>query len=346
MGKTNRITEKKRQSGIDLIRCVAFLFVVVFHSFLNNGHSYVLQEGNLVWLADTFRFLSISCIGLYLMLTGYLRCENTDIKSCYRGLVSVLVGYLLACFIAIPIRHYVFEEVMTFSDWIKKIFDFTAIRYGWYVEMYIGLALLIPFINMALKHIGDNKKKLYILAAVLLLMTALPGATTRNIAPDYWRIAYPITYYVLGAIVCKLQPKFDTWIGLLEAVAMAGLLGAYTVITNDSTYRSQTLQFEFQDIWIVIIVVLVFISLYRVKIPKVTGKVLAFMASGCYCGYLLSSLFDAYCYPLVNSWKNPEQYYLIFLCVTLPIYIVSILCGAFLQKITDIIVPKKKKTTE
>lgn len=88
MGK--KIINKERVYGLDLIRCLAFLFVVTFHSFLNNGHSYVEQIGATVWIADTFRFLSISCIGLYLMLSGYLKCENTDIKSCYRGIVSVL----------------------------------------------------------------------------------------------------------------------------------------------------------------------------------------------------------------------------------------------------------------
>lgn len=336
-------TVKQRQSGLDLIRCLAFLFVVVFHSFLNNGHSYVQQIGTTVWLADSFRFLSISCIGLYLMLSGYLKCENTNIKSCYKSLVSVLVGYLLACAICIPVRHYAFDEIRTFGEWVKKIFDFTAVKYGWYVEMFIGLSLLVPFINMALKYIGNDKKQLYTLAAVLLFMTALPGATKWNIAPDYWRIAYPVTYYVLGAVVYKLQPKVNVWLGLCSALAAAGLLGAYTILTTDGTYKEFLPQREFQDLWIVFIVVPIFVSLYRVNIPEKLSGVLAVAASGCYCGYLLSSLFDSWLYKLVPQWKNPDDYYLIFLCVTIPIYIVSMLSGVLLQKITELIVRKKKK---
>lgn len=342
MGK--KIINKERVYGLDLIRCLAFLFVVTFHSFLNNGHSYVEQIGATVWIADTFRFLSISCIGLYLMLSGYLKCENTNIKSCYRGLVSVLVGYLLACAVCIPLRHFVFDQVYTFGDWIKKVFDFTAISYGWYVEMFIGLSLLVPFINMALKYIGNDKKQLYILAAALLFMTALPGATKWNIAPDYWRITYPVTYYVLGAIVYKLRPKVNPWLGLCGALMSAGILGMHTVLTTDDNYKSFVPQREFQDIWIVVIVVFIFVALYRVNVPKKLGRVLAVMSTGCYCGYLLSSVFDCWVYKLFPQFKTPDKYWLLFICATIPIYIASMLGGVLLQKLTDVIVPKKKKS--
>lgn len=341
-----KASSHKRYAGIDLLRCLAFFFVVVFHSFLNIGHSYVEQEGFMVYIADVFRFLSISCIGLYLMISGYLRCNNTNIASCYRGLVSVLVGYLLSCAVVIPVRHFVLEEVYTFTQWIEKIFKFTAVSYGWYVEMFVGLALLIPFINMGLQYIGNNKKQLFILAAALLFLTALPGITTMHIAPDYWRIAYPITYYVLGAIVYKLQPKMNTWLGLLEALGMAALMALYTISSDDINYKSQQPQFEFQDLWIVFIVVMIFIALYHVDVPKTLAKVFAFMSTGCFCGYLVSSVLDSYFYKQVPQWKNPDDYYLIFICVTIPIFIASLVVGIGLQKLTDLIVPRKKKTAE
>ena len=73
----------KREPGLDLLRCIALLFVVTFHSFLNNGYYSEPQVGVSMWLAGSFRWLSVSCIGLFLMLTGYLKCEKTDIKACY-----------------------------------------------------------------------------------------------------------------------------------------------------------------------------------------------------------------------------------------------------------------------
>ena len=180
----------KREPGLDLLRCIALLFVVTFHSFLYNGYYFESQTGIAMWLAGSLRWLSVSCIGLFLMLTGYLKSEKTDVKACYRGLVPVLMGYFIAAAISIPIRHFIFGDVQTFSTWLTRLFSFNAVYYGWYVEMYIGLVLLCPFINIVLLHL-QRRKALLIFGLVMVVITALSGATPWVLFPDYWRSLYP-----------------------------------------------------------------------------------------------------------------------------------------------------------
>ena len=321
-----------REPGLDLLRCIALLFVVTFHSFLNNGYYYEPQTGVTMWLAGSFRWLSVSCIGLFLMLTGYLKSEKTDVKACYRGLVPVLLGYLLAAVISIPIRHFVFGDVQTFSAWLTRLFSFSAVYYGWYVEMYIGLVLLCPFVNIILRHLQSTKALLGF-GMVMLVITALPGATPWVVFPDYWRSIYPLTYYILGAIVRRTQPKINPWLGIVGALMVSAILGAATVLSTDSKL-SEALTWEFPDLWIAFIVVCLFVALYRVRIPSSIGRMLAFGASGCYGGYLLSHLFDAWCYNLVPGWKSPDRYVLSFFCITLPIFVISILLGVLLERIS------------
>ena len=50
-------------------------------------------------------------------------------------------------------------------------------------------------------------------------------------------------------------------------------------------------------------------------------------------GYLLSHLFDAWCYKLIPNWRTPEHYALIFFGITIPIFIVSLLLGALLERV-------------
>ena len=323
----------KREPGLDLLRCIALLFVVIFHSFLNNGYYSEPQVGASMWLAGSFRWLSVSCIGLFLMLTGYLKCEKTDIKVCYRGLLPVLIAYFLAAIISIPIRHFLFGDTQSFSTWLSRLFSFSAVYYGWYVEMYIGLVLLIPFVNMVLERLQDAKALLG-LCAVMLVITALPGATPIVLFPDHWRVIYPLTYYILGAAVRKLQPRIHPLIGVFCAISVSAVLGAATVLSTDSKL-SEALVWEFADLWIACIVVCLFVSLYRIRIPASVGHILAFGASGCYGGYLLSHLFDAWCYKLLPSWRTPDRYALVFFCITLPIFIVSVLLGVMLERISN-----------
>lgn len=189
----------KREPGLDLVRCVALLCVVVFHSFLYNGYYYQPQTGMMMVLAGSVRWLSTACIGLFLMLTGYLQSVKTDLKSCWKGLIPVLLGYVLASAVSIPVRHFCFREVLSLEQWVQKFVGFGGSYYGWYVEMYVGMVLLMPFLNRAIA--GTDFKMHLAFAGCLIALTALPGTTPLPLALDHWRSIYPLTYYVLGALV-------------------------------------------------------------------------------------------------------------------------------------------------
>lgn len=56
---------KKREPGLDLMRCTAFFFVVVFHSFLQNGFYNEAQIEPPILFYNSVRWLSVSCVGLF-----------------------------------------------------------------------------------------------------------------------------------------------------------------------------------------------------------------------------------------------------------------------------------------
>lgn len=320
---------EKRESGLDLLRVVALLFVVIFHSYLNNGYYYETQKGPYMLLAGSLRWLSTCCVGLFLMLTGYLKSDRTGIRDCYHALAPVLLGYLIAAAISIPVRHFAFGDQQSLGVWVKRLFGFSAVYYGWYVEMYIGLTLLSPFLNLLLRQLRE-KKQLLGFAAVLLLLTALPGVTPLPVAPDFWRSMYPLTYYVLGAVIRRLQPKVRPWLALLTAILLAVGLGAATLVSTDGKLSEAFAQ-EFADLWITAITVCAFLSLYRLRLPSGWQKVFHLAAGGCYGGYLLSHLLDAWCYRCFPQWQTPAQYPKLFFAVTVPIFLTSLLAGKALQ---------------
>ena len=241
----------KREPGLDLLRCLALLGVVSFHFFLYNGYYHEPQAGLWMWLAGSARTLSIGCIGLFLMLTGYLGCAATGLKAGWKALPPVLLGYLLAAVVSIPVRHFAFGETATLQDWLSRLFSFSALYYGWYVEMFVGLTLLRPFLNRLLQALDD--RGLLSFAAVLLVVTALPGTTPLPLAPDYWYKLYPITYYVLGAAVRRLQPRISMWVGLGIALFVAFTLGAATVLSTDGPLEKAFAP-QYGDLWIVLLV--------------------------------------------------------------------------------------------
>ena len=174
---------KSRESGIDLIRCLGLLFVVGVHSFLKNGFYYEPQTGAAMWAANSFRWLFFCCNGIFMILTGYLKSTKPWNRDYYRSLISVLVSYLLTCVVSFPIRHFLLGEKLTFFQWLEKLVTFA--NYSWYVEMYIGLFLLSPIINLALERVTEPKK-LLLLSGTMVALTALHSVTALNLIPDYW----------------------------------------------------------------------------------------------------------------------------------------------------------------
>ena len=106
----------KRESGIDLLRCVALLFVNGVHGFLYNTFYYQPQTGVLMWGADSARWLFYSCNCLFMLLTGYLKSGKPFKKGYYRSLFVILIGYFLTCAVSFPIRHFFLNEKLSILE--------------------------------------------------------------------------------------------------------------------------------------------------------------------------------------------------------------------------------------
>ena len=320
---------KNRQPGIDLLRCLGLLFVNCLHSFLYNGFYYENQTGILMWAADSLLWLFYICNGLFMTLTGYLKCEKPLSKGYYRSLLPVLVGYVLTCLISFPIRHYLLGEKLTLLEWLQKLVTFG--NYAWYIEMYIGLLLISPIINFALGQLKTQKQLLWA-AGTMFILSALPSITPLDLIPDYWTSLYPITYYCIGAVIRKLQPNWNRPACLGLAAVTALWTGFATLISTDGKFSDGFGQ-GYGGFWITAIILLLFIGLYRVNPGEKISKLLGWLSGGVFEGYLLSRLLDVWIYNTVPQWHTPAMYPVILVCITVPVFIVSILAGKLLHEL-------------
>ena len=157
--------------------------------------------------------LFMTGVPLFLLLTGYLNINKTVSKRYYKGCIRVLASYFLFSLLTILFRKYYLQEDLTWAKWILKIFDFSAIPYAWYIEMWIGLFLLTPFLNMLYKAIPTRWQK-QILILTLYAMTALPDLLNRyglHLVPGFWASCYPLTFFFAGSYIHEYKPRFESW---------------------------------------------------------------------------------------------------------------------------------------
>lgn len=204
-----------RQSGLDIVRVFAILFVIAGHFFINTPAKTAIFEGPSMFIQGMGQTLFLINVPLFLILTGYLNLNKKISKGYYRGMIAVLLSYLFISVVTIVCRSAILGEHLSPIKWILKITDFSAINYAWYVEMWIGLFMLTPFLNILWKNI-ETKRHKHILLATLYFLCAFPDMFNRygvRLVPGYWELIYPCAFYYIGAYIKEYQPSVKSrWI--------------------------------------------------------------------------------------------------------------------------------------
>ena len=173
-----------------------------------------------------------------------------------------------------------------------------------------------------------DRRQLLMLALTMVLLTALPSATPAHLLPEYWTGLYPLTYYTLGAVIRRMELRLPCRVGLLGAVLTAALMGLLSSLTAaGGVFTDGFVQGGNGGFLTTILVVMSFLGIYRLPLPRGTARLLAWLSGGVFEGYLLSRLLDVWVYDLFPQWHGPSCYPLLFLLVTIPVFLISILAG-------------------
>ena len=115
----------------------------------------------------------MSGVPLFIMLSGYLCCEKKLSRKYYIGILPVLLSYIFITVFTMLYKSATNQQSYTALSAIMGMLNFTAHDYAWYVEMYIGLFLLIPFLNLLFSALGTKRARLA-LVITLAFLTVLP----------------------------------------------------------------------------------------------------------------------------------------------------------------------------
>ncbi len=147
----------KRNETLDIIRIISLLCINGVHFFRNSGFYSVPVEGGKMLILCIFRSLFIICVPMFLMLSGYLMNQKTPSKKYFWGITKTIVIYFLCSVVFSLFLKFVQKEEMDPKIFITNLFSFEGTKYAWYIEMYLGLYLIIPFLNIIFNNLKDKK---------------------------------------------------------------------------------------------------------------------------------------------------------------------------------------------
>lgn len=323
--------KSKRDFSLDIIRILATFFVVSVHFFLNNGFYNEIMAGKRMYVMTLMRSFFSICVPLLIMLTGYLMSQKKLCRKYYSGAVKTLSVYVIVAVIHILYKNHISPGMYTLVGGVRAILNFTAANYSWYIEMYIGLFLLIPFLNLAYNGLSGRRQKLVLIFSCLFL-TSLPTA----FVPDWWSHIYPITYYFIG---CYLR-EYGMPIGrgkcallLPVAAVISGSLVFY--VNRGKIFGWGRLQ-DYGSITCVVMAVLFFgIFVGNQALNKAIGrhaavaKCVRYLSDLTLGAYLMSYIVDTKVYPVllvrVPVMTHRLEYYFVVVPV---VFVCSMLLSA------------------
>ena len=324
-------TAKERNLNLDLIRCVALLMVPIMHSLDHTGlyDQQLYGAANQVMIA--VKTLFTTCIPLYVLLSGYLCNRKALSARYYLGLIRILGIYLLCGVACLAFEQCSGIAHRSPAEMVSALVNFSCSDYAWYIMMYFGLFLMIPFLNMAYHGLKNQKQKL-VLVATFLALSVLPSLLNLyvQIYSLWWARLYPLCYYFTGAYLSEYMPKVKPgkW-----AAALLAFLAAYSVFfCFHYDANGAALIGVYQDTFpVYILSVLLFVTLFHLPLGTVPGPVAALLRKASDLtlpAYLLTWITDSLIYPRLMAAvpAGPARYP--WLLLTVPLSLISALLMA------------------
>lgn len=335
----------QRICGLDLIRVCAIFFVIAGHFFsLNTSFKNVPFTGISMFIQGVMHSVFMVGVPLFIMLTGYLNINKQPTKKYYKGMIRVLMAYVIFSILTIAFRKFYLGENLSLVQWGVKIFNYSAIPYAWYIEMWIGLALLTPFLNYLWKSIPSLKEKLLLIVS-LFVMTSLPDLCNRYgmyVFPAYFaKATYPLMFYFIGTFIREYQPIIKTKIGLFVIFTTSSITPlANLLIFNRGGVDIVEIAGGPGGVFYTWIAVAIFLMLYRRDIQtKLIKKWITNCSMVSLEMYLCCYIFDQLYYPYFKEYFYESQsQFLSWFFVIVPLcFISSYLVATVYNSLKDLI---------
>lgn len=203
-----------------------------------------------------------------------------------------------------------------------EIISFNVGNYSWYIELYLGLILIIPFLNVMWNTISDKQGK-KILIVSLIFISSLPSVINvynfkmsgwwsspiisteyQKIIPDSWSALYPITYYMIGCYLKDFRLSIKKSINFILIVLTICAYGTYMYWRNKGSVFVNGAWCQWYSFFVVILTTLVFNVIIGMDFSKTPNKIRAiakFISDLTLGAYLVSVIFDIAFYDVLRA---------------------------------------------
>jgi surface polysaccharide O-acyltransferase-like enzyme len=224
----------------DLIRTLAIGLVVLLHAS-NEALEASSVSATDWWTAAVYKSLSLSCVPLFVMLSGALLLQPAKLNEPIRVFLKKRLSRLGLAFVFwsgvyIAWSFYVTQYPVTLGNIglsvVKSLFTGAYYQF-WFIYLIVGLYLLTPILRVVVAY-GSQRVVRYLVAlwfAGVAVVPLMQLASGYSLEPAVFVLGGFVGFFVLGRYLQKIKLQSTLLYGLLIASFVSIMLGLW--LTND-----------------------------------------------------------------------------------------------------------------
>lgn len=335
--------KRNRYPAMDLLKVIASVSVTAVH-FRNRVETKIPKELitekiQLFFSVDYALF--IFAVPLFLLITGFL---STYAKADSKRYKSLLKTYLMYLFIALisysTMVKFGIRDSKSIFQMLREAMEFKLIS-GWYIELYFGLFLLAPFLNILSDSMNQDlyKKFLFTLFAVISVpafINTVPFSSKFIYLPNFYNSMYPLVYYFVGSYIRRYHSK-NINIKLNLLVYVISLLSVILLLFRYAapyTWSSEGYYASILNVTLATSFFLIILALFNHKESKIIRCISRYTLAT----YILSLPVDRIVYPYLADYVGGYINLLVYMpLVVLLLYVLTFSSAVVLTKLFELI---------
>lgn len=337
---SNQQTHSIRNYGIDLLRCLAMMMVVMLHTLSKSGLLYDTVVGSLKyeasWFIEIFCYCAVDC---FVLISGYVgvRCKFKFSRIILLWLQVVF--YNVVCSL-------IFQGVNGEFDFVQIILRFLPVSTNsyWFFTHYFALCFMMPFINKIILKSTFKQNAVYlsfllVLFSVLPAIYGIPFAKIDKFDSNIfytergYSIIWLVVVYALGAFIkrCQEEKVFEEikpWTYFIIIIVSDIFVWAiHYMCVNREKPVSHNFMVSYTSPFIVINAVSFLLLFSKFNFSKNISKAIEFFSSGAFAVYLIHSQEDVY--PIYAKMVSPIADYRLLKvlpCLIFTVVFVFVVC--------------------
>lgn len=334
--------KEKRNIGIDILRILSMLMIVILH-YLGKGEFLTNDRNGII--ENCIKSLCIVAVNCYVLISGYFLIESHFTWKKVLKLWGETLFYSVFIYILLIITGL---HSFTIKEAIQSFFPIITKEY-WFVNVYLLMYILSPFINILIKHLKKEEfKKLIII--LLIAFCVMPSVLPQNMNFDttngYGIIWFIVLYFIAAYIKLykkeeqKLEYRYIVIYFILSMIIAASRILIYPI-------KQTTLMYHYNFILVFLSSLCLFLFFKNIQIKKEKlVKGITYVSSLTFGVYLIheqgvfrsSVLYNKILH--TDLWKDSLQGFLISILLVLGSFIIYLLIEACRQKIWKFIKSK------